>query len=194
MAKSNLTTRIETGPAHAAGAELLDLLPDIKLFPGEEATTYQGLRQALMADLATGTPYETALAQNLVTLEWEAIRHRRIRDGLLLAEYRDRAMGVFEKGRVGSPFSPSDESIVAAFGLVDPNAEIRQLAEDQLARRQIEPAEILGKAYSAVAKSLEPHERKLSDTEVRRRRLRDDFDRLKAARNRPVEDAEVVEG
>ncbi|MGJ8585992.1 MAG: hypothetical protein ACSHXD_18025 [Marinosulfonomonas sp.] len=196
VAKSNLANQIETGAAHAAGSELLDLLPGIELFPGEDETTYEGLRQAFMADLAPGTPYETALAHNLITLEWEAIRHRRIRDGLLLAEYRDQAMGVFSKGEVGavSSFGRSKEDEDAAFALVNPDPEIRQPAELQLAEYQITPAEILAKAYRQVAKSVEIHERILSDIEIRRRRLRDDFDRLKTARNRPVEDAEVVEG
>jgi hypothetical protein len=44
-----------------------------------------------------GTPYEHILAEQLVTLEWEALRHRRMRDSLLLAEYRDQSVGVFQK-------------------------------------------------------------------------------------------------
>lgn len=176
-------------------AEILDLLPGIQLLPGEDETTYEGLRQAFMADLAPGTPYETTLADNLITLEWEAMRHRRIRDGLLIAEYRDQAMGVFQEGKVGtvSSWDQSEKIQDMAFALVNSDPEIRQSAELELEKYQIEPAEILAKAYRAVAKSLEPHERKLADIEVRRRRLRDEFDRLKAARTRTIEEAEIVE-
>ena len=52
--------------------------------------------------------------------------------------------------------------------------------------------EIFAKAYSRVANQLEQHEKKLADLETRRRRLREDYERLKSARARLVEDAEVI--
>ena len=55
--------------------ELEDLIPRPMLFPGEDSIAYEDLRDALLGDLAPGAPYERALAENLVTLEWEAIRH-----------------------------------------------------------------------------------------------------------------------
>lgn len=185
-----------TGQPDGVPLEVLDLLPGLTLFPGEDETAYQGLKQAFMADLAPGTPYETSLAQNLITLEWEAIRHRNLRDGLILAGYRDLAMGVFTDGKVGIVFAAqkTEEAENSAFALVNPDAATRRAAEDELAEYQITPAEILAKAYARAGKSMDIHERKLADVEIRRRRLRDDFDRLKAARAKPIEDAEVVEG
>ena len=175
--------------------EILDLLPSIALFPGEDERFYEGLKQAFMADLAPGTPYETALAQNLVTLEWEGMRHRQLRDGLLLAEFRDLAMGVFLEGKVRKvwEFDRTEGVVNAAYTLVNPDVAVRKPAEDLLAEYHITPSEILAKAYSGVGKSLDPHERKLADIEIRRRRLREDFDRLKAARTMPVEEAQLIE-
>ncbi len=47
--------------------------------------------------------------------------------------------------------------------------------------------------YSRVADELEQHEKKLADLEIRRRRLREDYDRLKVTRTRLVEEAEIIE-
>ena len=57
---------------------------------------------------------------------------------------------------------------------------------------QITPSEILAKAYKDLARPLELHERHIAEIEVRRRKLRDDYDRLKTSRALPVEEAEVV--
>ncbi|OSQ44330.1 hypothetical protein MGEO_19145 [Marivita geojedonensis] len=62
-----------------------------------------------------------------------------------------------------------------------------------LSEREVAPEEIVAKAYKALAKHLEVHERQIADIEARRRRLRDDFDRVKSVRVRQVEDAEVLE-
>lgn len=175
--------------------EVVDLLPRIKLLPGEDVAVYEGLRQALMAELVPGTPYETILVQNLITLEWEGMRHRNLKDGLILAEYRNQAMPVFqrEKAKSLSYFYGEEEAGNVAVDLVDPDATTRPAADDQLAKCQNTPTENLAKAYESVYRSVEIHERKIADIEIRRRRLREDFDRLKAARTRTIEEAEIVE-
>ncbi len=176
--------------------EFLGLLPRIRLFPGEDETSYEGLRAAFMLDLAPGTPYEMALAENLVTLEWETIRHRNIRDDLIIAKFRELAMDVFSGQSeflniLGSEHSADVKEL--ALALVDPDASIRGAAETELAARQITPSELIAKAYASVAKTVEIHERILAANENRRRRLRDDYDRLKAARASPVEEAEILD-
>ena len=55
-----------------------DLIPAPQLFPDEDPATYDGVRKMLFTDLAPGTPYERASAQNLVDLKWVAQRHRRL--------------------------------------------------------------------------------------------------------------------
>jgi len=89
--------------------ELEDLIPRPMLFPGENSIAYEDLRDALLGDLAPGAPYEQALAENLVTLEWEAIRHRRMRDTLIKAKARDLAVGVFSTGEVEEAFFPAEK-------------------------------------------------------------------------------------
>jgi hypothetical protein len=64
--------------------EVLGLIPRPVFLPDEDPLAYEALHGALMGELAPGTPYERVLAANLALLEWDAIRHRRLRDNLLL--------------------------------------------------------------------------------------------------------------
>ena len=43
------------------GDDILDLLPHITLFPGEDEMTYEGLLDAYLSDLNPGSPYETSV-------------------------------------------------------------------------------------------------------------------------------------
>lgn len=70
----------------------------------------------------------------------------------------------------------------------------RGRAIEDLAERGISNTDLVSRAFARSLRHLEPHEMKLPELEVRRRRLREDYDRLKAARPRVVSDAEIVEG
>ena len=172
--------------------ELEDLIPRPMLFPGENSIAYEDLRDALLGDLAPGAPYEQALAENLVTLEWEAIRHRRMRDTLIKAKARDLAVGVFSTGEVEEAFFPAEKHEMLGSALISADRKSAAKAAAALKKHDISLDEIFAKAYSRVSNQLELHEKKLADLETRRRRLRDDYERLKAARARPVEDAEII--
>ena len=74
--------------------ELLEGSTRMTFFPGENEEGFDALEQAYIADFSPGTPYETSLVENLVKLEWEADRHRCIRDNLILA--KTLAGGLFE--------------------------------------------------------------------------------------------------
>lgn len=188
---SKKLTKTSSDTAHA---ELLQHFLPTQLLPDEDPETYGALRDALFLNLMPGTPYERILAEQLVTLEWEALRHRRLRDSLLMAEYRDQSMGVFQEGEVGQvdDFYLDQNTKDMAFNLVSTDKDRRAKAMQALEAAQITPSEILAKAYSALASSLELHERHIAEIEVRRRKLRGDYDRLKTTRARPVEEAEVV--
>ena len=183
----------KTSPDRAHAEVLQHFLPT-QLLPDEDPETHAALRDAIILDLMPGTPYERILAEQIVTLEWEALRHRRMRDSLLLAEYRDQSVGVFqnrEVGRIGS-YSRNERANEMAFDLVSTNKDLRTEAMQALEDAQITPSEIVAKAYTALAKDLQPHERHIAAIEGRRRKLRGDFERLKAARARPIEEAELV--
>lgn len=176
----------------AEAEEIRDLSPGPMLFPDEDPATYEALRQALFADLAPSTAYERVLARNIVTLEWEAIRHRRIRHSLIRAKIRDLATGVFANGSFDGALFADEEHTHLGRALVSMDPDRVAEAMAALEERKVSVDEILAEAYCRVSGMVELHERKLAEIEVRRRRLREDYDRLKAARAKPVEDAEIV--
>ena len=189
-----MSKKLPKTSAKAAHAEVLQHFLPTQLLPDEDPETHAALRDAILLDLMPGTPYERILAEQLVTLEWEALRHRRMRDSLLLAEYRDQSVGVFQEGKVGRIGSHrrNERANEMAFDLVSTNKDRRTEAMQALEDAQITPSEIVAKAYTALAKDLQPHERHIAAIEGRRRKLRGDFERLKAARARPIEEAELV--
>jgi len=174
-----------------------DLLRDIfspNLLPDESAESYEALRAALFSDLSPEAPYEHLLADQLVALEWDVLRHRRLRDSLLRAEFREQAVGVFYEGSVGrvnDAYSATGSRNSAA-QLVSRDPGTRETALSELSARQITPEEIMAKACQAIARDLEPHDNQIAEIEARRRRLREDYDRVKASRARPIDDADEI--
>lgn len=175
-------------------ALLQDLFPRITVFPGEDEASFEGLRQGFMLDLSPSTPYEVALVENLVTLEWEAIRHRKFRDRLILTKVEELAVGVFQNGEIETVWKgeKEEEAVNNAFALVSTDPKHRAFGMSALEETGFDQAEILAEAYTQVRHKIEVHEYKLAELELRRRRLRDDYDRLKALRAKPVEEAEVL--
>jgi hypothetical protein len=177
-----------------------DLLQEIcapHILPDERAETFDALRQALFSDLAPATPYEHLLAEQLVALEWEALRHRRMRDSLLRAKCRELAVTAFDN-REPHPIlgfgltEPDEEARHRAFDLVSQDPHRREAALAELSEREITVEELMAGAYQRLAKDLEPHERQIAEIESRRRKLREDYDGLRAKRAVPVEDAEEI--
>lgn len=165
-------------------------------FPGENEGNFNALKQAYIADLSPGSPYENSLVENLARLEWEAHRHVRIRDNLILAKMRDLAIGAFQNGKAGHVLTRDkvQEAEDLAFGLVSSKKDQRLNAAIVLTETDISRKELLAKAYQEALPTLQFHEQHLEKIEVRKRLLREEFDRLKAKRKRnSVADAEVLE-
>jgi len=95
-------------------------------------------------------------------------------------------------GEVSEPYHHNETHKRLGSALVSADRKSAAKAAAALKKHEISLDEIFAKAYSHVADQLELHEKKLADLEIRRRRLRDDYERLKAARARPVEDAEII--
>ena len=176
----------------ALSSVLEDLVPRPMMFPGEDPEAYEGLRQALLHDLAPRSPYQRLLAENLVTVEWEAFRHRRMRDDLIRAKARDLAAGAFTTGEVTEVGANIAKQNVLSKDLFGSESDMAAAAAAVLEGRKVSVGEIVAKAYSRVSGQVEVHEKKLAELEIRRRRLSDDFDRLRAATRPPVEDAEIL--
>ncbi len=169
----------------------LDLRP--ALFGNEDAAMFQAFRSSLLADLAPRSAYEKTLAENLVAIEWEIVRHRQLRDAVVNRAFRESAA----KALAGK--DPADHWTGRTGGLEwdleSKDGSERANAEAALDEVRWSRSEIAACAYNHAQRELEPHERKLAELEGRRRRLLDDYGRLQArSRQRAVEDAEIVEG
>lgn len=169
--------------------ELLRAICAPDVLPDENAESFEYLRKALFGALEPKSPYEQLLAEQMVALEWDAVRYRRLRDNLLKAEFRKLAEGAFAHGRIGAvTYQLSDETYKArAQELVANDSERRQSALTVLAHLAITQSEIMAKAYQQLARDLEVFERQIAETETRRRKLREDYDRVTASRTKAVQ-------
>lgn len=57
-----------------------NFLPGRRPIPGEEDGGFEAFRDALKESLAPLTPYEAAIAENLVRIEWDIVQLRRAQD------------------------------------------------------------------------------------------------------------------
>ena len=167
--------------------------PDI--LPDEDADSFAYLRQAMFQDLEPKSPYEQLLAEQMVALEWDTVRYRRLRDNLLRDEVREFAVGALCSTRISrvKGLQVNPKFTAQAQDLVAQDSDRRQSALRILEEKQITPSEIMAKAYQNIAKDLEVFERQIAESETRRRKLRDDYERVRGSRPKQVEDAEVIE-
>jgi hypothetical protein len=100
---------------------------------------------------------------------------------------------VVATGEVEEVDNYSARDATLAFDLVGSDPERAAAAAQVLQEFGLTLSEILAQAYSRVSGQVEMHEKKLAALEIRRRRLREEYDRLRAARAKPVEDAEILE-
>jgi hypothetical protein len=184
-------------PSEIIGAtDTIGRLAAPRIFASESAEEHAALRAMMFDELSPQTPYETAVAENLVRYEWEIARAQRFRDAALLAKYRHYALNVLvygspERGMYSQEASADDKLLVR--DLVSFDLQERLDAErDFREKSEWEPADLLGMAYGS-SQSVRNLDERVSDLERRRRVLRDDYDRLRANRARALlPDAEVV--
>lgn len=182
-------------PSRSPDVEALlpSLLPRVLLLPGEDPTLLESLRAALLLELAPRSPYERLLAEDLATLEWEIYRQRRLRDELIRAQVRDLTKVVLSANETKDGRLSVEEAAELASDLLRPDAKSAGVACQALERCGVTLGEIVARAHSRVSETVELHEKQISSLETRRRRMREDYDRLRAVLAHLVEDAEVLE-
>lgn len=175
-------------PATLSAFADLDLRPT--LLGDEDPALFETFRAGLMVDLEPRTAYQRTLAENLVAIEWEALRHRRLRDALVAAAFPGKAKTALWSIAQGRSLS---EAETLAHALAHGPQDVRALALAALEETRTTTTGLVAEAYGAAAFKTEPHERKLAELETRRRRMLDDYERLQALpKRRAVEDAEIV--
>lgn len=163
-------------------SQIVDLTPRY-LAPGEEAhATFEALHDALTSELAPTSKREIALARNIITLELEALRHRKEREDLTRSTYLEMAATAFRGENFGMQHSDRgpDAADAKATALLSRNTETRKGAERELVETGHDPSEILQHAARRIAPELKALNRKIAYLETRRGKLREAYEKLKA--------------
>jgi hypothetical protein len=129
---------------------------------------------------------------NLVSIEWDIARHRRLMAATLREEFRHQAHDIKSRGAPGraSRYSIDDHTLDFGRDVLAGSPETIPV----LAKAGVTLAEITAAALSSRLDVIAYHEGRISDLERRRRNLREDYDRLQAKRSPPdtIEDAVEV--
>jgi hypothetical protein len=157
------------------------------LLPDEDPQEFKDFRDDLLAELKPQTRYQHSLAMNLVLIEWEISRHRRMVASFVRDQFRRHAAGVRGNGAAGksSPGYCYSEDVEDGTALLAGDRNTLSM----IASKGVTKSEITAVAMSDKLDHIVYHEGRVSDLERRRRSLRDDYDKLQSKRP-PSEDVE----
>ncbi|MFD1196039.1 hypothetical protein ACFQ3C_15300 [Seohaeicola saemankumensis] len=188
-----------------------DILPGRDQIIGEEPGSFLAFHTALTQDLAPTTPYECVVAENLVSIEWELLLQRRMRETGLRDIIRDEIckavaaylqyeheVGVDEQwdahiraGGTKQDWQPPDDfdeedALAAGLALADraisDDIQTRIAAHQEIASLGLEPFDLMKEAYRSSRSSVTDHDSKVQQLEKRRREVKRDYDLLQRAR------------
>jgi hypothetical protein len=217
MAKSNANITKLPSPERFGLRSFLDLLPRHEALPGQDAQVFEEFRHQLQRSLAPTTAYECLTADNLLTLEWELLQHRRMRDRSFANDLREKIVEAYIASRrarheddldaeydawldagnseetfktrpFDMPSAQSDGAVLAARAF-DPDPEVALAAEAEITTLGMDTLSVLAQIHATWSNAAY-HNRKIVELEKRCRDMRRDFEALQSLR--PIEIAEVV--
>ena len=157
------------------------------LLPDEDPAEFTTFSDAILQELAPIGSYQLHMAMNLVHIEWDMLRHRRLLAAVLRTEFRRMAGGVEENGDPGHASLRYSMQADMQLGKLLLARDAK--GEAVLAKTGVLASEIAAAALVFRRETVAYHEARIADLERRRRQLLSDFDRLKA-RKTPPEDLE----
>ena len=201
-------------PAQFNLASFADLLPDRDTIVGEDPGAFEGFRKGMMQSLLPFTPYECVVAENLISIEWELLQHRRMRDAGLRRRIHSMissAVVSWEESLYDHKYKHAKAAHLASGGSqedwttkydFDRHAALKKgedlatlaISQKQTEQEQayaeitalgLEPIQLMSEAYRAHDRAIILHDNKLPALERRRREVKNDFDRLQLTR--PIE-------
>ena len=161
------------------------------LLPDEDLEEFTQFSNAILNELAPQGTYQRYLATNLVHIEWDVLRHRRLMAAVLRTEFRELAEGIAEKGVPGR--AAISFALHSEFKLGRSLLAHDTKAEEVLSQTGVSRAEITAAAVLARRETVAYHEARMADLERRRRQLLADYDRLKARKSLPEDPDNAVE-
>lgn len=197
-----------------------DILPKRGPITGEDPGSFTGFHEGMIRALTPFTPYECVIAENLISIEWELIQHRRMRDVSLRAiiqeavrdavlvrkqalhfEQLDAAwaehveQGGTEDDWVQPFYFHKDAAVKLAgdFALrsVSSDPDVQAAVHAEIVEMGLDPVKFMSDAYLEWNSAAATHDAKIQGLERRRREVKRDYDALQKAR--PL-DGEIIEG
>ena len=178
---------------------------------GEWPRHFERFRAELMEDLAPRTPYECVMAEKLVELEWEIVRHRFMREAGLNRIVRNAIVAAVvakERAEYDRDVERSQDRWSAA-GRDPDDRENAMLWDEELERAKgqalaaeaasrdpsvqieayrkiaelgMDPMDLLGEAYRSDGGRIAQHDERIRSLERRAREAKYDLERLQDAR------------
>jgi putative ubiquitin-RnfH superfamily antitoxin RatB of RatAB toxin-antitoxin module len=148
------------------------------LLPDEDFEEFRRFSDAILQELAPQGAYQSHLAANIVHIEWDQQRHRRLLAAVLQTEFRALAAGVAEMGVPGR--ASALFSVRSHFDLGRSLLAHEAQGEEVLRKAGVTRSEITAAALLARRETVAYHEARIGDLERRRRQLLEDYDRYRA--------------
>lgn len=184
---------IDIGPA-----SIRALIDAPVMLPGESEVDYANLSAALMADLAPKTALEQIVVADIIALEWDRFRYRRLKAARLSHRARELLLGLQRNEELvpvstASPSLEEKEIGFARAALGEGTDEENGTTRDEALRIldvtfDTSLDEVLAEAHNLVSDEIGVYDRRLTGMERRRRQLLDDLNRLRSDRATVVED------
>ena len=184
---------LDIGPA-----SIKALLDAPVILPGESEVDYANLVAALTADLAPKTVFEQIVVADIIALEWDRFRYRRLKAMRLMHKARELLLGLLRNEELVpiSTASPSLEEKEIGFaraalgeGTDEENGTTREEALRILdVTYDTSLDEVLAEAHNLISDEIDVYDRRLTTMERRRRQLLDDLNRLRSDRATVIED------
>lgn len=167
------------------------------LLPDEDPREFAALTDSITSELQPRTAYQSCLVMNIVQVEWDIRRHRRLLAATIKTAFAQQASGVYDNGEpaaIKSFYSTKPERQEFLDQIKSADEEDRKAADVVLRARNVTRAQITAAAFASREAAVSYHEARLSELERRRRSL---FECYEAIRSRnaiePILDVDVVE-
>jgi len=177
-------------------ASLEDQLSEPVLLPGEDRCLYAAMAQAIRQRLAPSDLVQAMACADIVTLRWEILRHRRLRQKSVERWFAAEIFKIYREGDVSDPEGrrlTEDDQVRLAMATVSRDPGQRDAALEYFDRKVgIDRDQILAEAYAA-SPNVKVHDARLIQLMRQHRQAMRDYDDLEDREAmRDIPDAEIV--
>lgn len=167
------------------------------LLPGEEEHLYEAMAQAIRNQLAPKGILQVLACEDIITLRWEILRHRRLRQKSVDRQFMIEILNIYRDSNFLDPKGKEltdDDRFRLAMAVIsdDPERRCAGLAYFDL-QIHLDRDQILAEAFAG-APNVKVHDAKLTMLMRQHRQAMRDYDELEDREGRRnIPDAEIVE-